>query len=317
MDPPRFDTEPLHTILAQVRGQLARADRAELIVPHPDLGFGRDPPLLPGEPFELAGRRFRHRSLRLWVDLAERLHCRLALPESVGPHHIRLAFERLGPEASWHRSSAPPEQKYGSAGDFSRLDKLEEPRLLLDLLEAVERAAPPPGGRVLGLGINDGREFDLFALLDPERAATLAFTGIDRSASALARARERHPAEHHRFIVLDLSTPDALTTESLGPQRFDLIMALGLLQSPSVDDRALLRTLIRDHATKDGALILGVPNSRYRGGEPIYGARTRNYASPESSLLFKDVAFYRKYLQQHRYRVFVTGKWEVVVVGKR
>lgn len=89
------------------------------------------------------------------------------------------------------------------------------------------------------------------------------------------------------------------------------------MQSPDLDDRALLRTLVQRSVSPGGALVLALPNSRYRGGELLYGARTKNVRQPELSLLVKDIAFYRKYLQQHRFRVNVTGKYQLFVMAKR
>ena len=64
-----------------------------------------------------------------------------------------------------------------------------------------------------------------------------------------------------------------------------------------------------------GALLLSLPNSRYVDGEQLYGARMRNFSQPELSLLVKDLAFYRRYLQQHRRQVFITGKREILVTA--
>jgi hypothetical protein len=50
-------------------------------------------------------------------------------------------------------------------------------------------------------------------------------------------------------------------------------------------------------------------------GELVYGARMKNFRQPELGLLIKDVAFYRKYLQQHGRQVFVTGKHYMLVTG--
>ena len=55
-------------------------------------------------------------------------------------------------------------------------------------------------------------------------------------------------------------------------------------------------------------MILGFPNCRWIDGEMIYGAKAKNYAFPEMSLLYKDVHFCKKYLQQKKFRVTVTGK---------
>jgi hypothetical protein len=43
----------------------------------------------------------------------------------------------------------------------------------------------------------------------------------------------------------------------------------------------------------------------------------RNFAQPELGLVVKDIAFYRKYLQQHGLHVFVTGRNYLFVTGVR
>ena len=87
------------------------------------------------------------------------------------------------------------------------------------------------------------------------------------------------------------------------------------MQSPAVDDRALLRRIVQDHLTPAGAVILGLPNCRYLDGELVHGARMKNFRQPELGLVVKDVAFYRKYLQQHGRQVFVTGHHTLFVTG--
>ena len=71
----------------------------------------------------------------------------------------------------------------------------------------------------------------------------------------------------------------------------------------------------QDHLAPTGAVIFGVPNCRIVDGETQYGARMKNFRQPELGLLVKDVAFYRKYLQQHGRRVFVTGKNYIFVTA--
>jgi len=138
--------------------------------------------------------------------------------------------------------------------------------------------------------------------------APIDVVGIDHSASALDTARARFPA--FRFLEADLGA-----LASLGLGTFDLVISLNTLQSPGVDDRAVLRQVVQHHLAPGGAVILGLPNSRYAGGEIAYGARMKNFRQPELGLLIKDVAFYRKYLQQHGRQVFVTGKHYVLVTG--
>ena len=91
--------------------------------------------------------------------------------------------------------------------------------------------------------------------------------------------------------------------------------SLGTLQSPGIDDREVVRRIVQDHLAPDGAVILGFPNARYVDGELEHGTRMLNYTQPELGALVKDVAFYRKYLQQHGRRVFVTGKYELLITA--
>ncbi|HEY0190955.1 MAG TPA: class I SAM-dependent methyltransferase, partial [Kofleriaceae bacterium] len=161
-----------------------------------------------------------------------------------------------------------------------------------------------PAPRVLDLGVNTGDELRLI-----ERAAPGAHgVGVDHSASALAEARRRFPT--FEFREADLGA-----LAGLGLGRFDLVISLNTLQSAGIDDRAVLRQVVQDHLAPGGAVILGLPNSRYAGGEVSYGARMKNFREPELGLLIKDVAFYRKYLQQHDRQVFVTGKHYLLVTG--
>jgi trans-aconitate methyltransferase len=164
---------------------------------------------------------------------------------------------------------------------------------------------------VLDLGVNDGDELALMIALAPA-LATATFVGVDHSASALAVARARFPADRVALHAADLAA-----LGDLGLGRFDLVVSFGTLQSPSVDDRALLRRVVQDHLTPDGAVILGVPNCRYLDGELVHGARMKNFRQPELGLVVKDVAFYRKYLQQHDRQVFVTGRHTLLVTGVR
>ena len=82
-------------------------------------------------------------------------------------------------------------------------------------------------------------------------------------------------------------------------------------------DRDLLRNLVQNRLTERGALILGFPNSRYVDGEVVYGARMKNFRQAELSLLVKDLAFYKKYLQQHKFKVFITGKYDLLITAVR
>jgi SAM-dependent methyltransferase len=303
---PVFRGEPLLAILAYVESQLAAG--AELIALRaldPDRGRG----CYAGELVELDGVDHVHRPLRVWLDLAERLGLRLLTPRSDGAL-IELRFERLDPRRRWQddRDAAdatrPAIERYGRGSGYARIAKLEDPGFVIDLGEAVARARLGRRPRVLDLGVNTGDELAVVARVAPG----CEVVGVDHSGSALAVARTRYPG--FTFVEADLG---ALATLGLG--EFDLVISLNTLQSPGIDDRALLRQLVQHQLAPRGAVILGLPNARYLDGELAYGARMKNFRQPELGLLIKDVAFYRKYLQQHDRQVFVTGKHTILVTG--
>lgn len=165
--------------------------------------------------------------------------------------------------------------------------------------EALERLGPVE--RVLDLGCHTSDEL----LLIERYVPGAAITAVDRDASALAVARSRFPA-------IDFIEADVMNRE-VG--QFDLVVAIGLLQRGEIDDRELLRRIMQRHLTPTGAVILGIPNCRYVDGEIEYGARMRNFSQPELGLVIKDIAFYRRYLQQHDRQVFVTGKHYLFVTA--
>jgi trans-aconitate methyltransferase len=298
---PVFRCEPLLDIIAFVEFRLAAGDTALAFrVLDPDLGRGRHA----GELVEHAGELHVHRPFRVWVDLADRLGLRLLTPAS-SAGLIRIRLERLAALRSRGvRSPGDPTERYGQGSDYARISKLEDAGFVLDLGDAISRARLGPRPRVLDLGVNTGDELAVVVRARPG----LEVVGVDHSASALAVARARFPA--FAFVEADVG---ALATLGLG--QFDLVIALNTLQSPGIDDRELLRQIVQHHLAPRGAVILGLPNSRYIDGELSYGARMKNFSQPELGLLVKDVAFYRKYLQQHDRQVFVTGKHYVLVTG--
>ena len=297
----------LLAIIEHVESALAAGAQAvELDVLDPDLGRG----LYAGERVEHGGAAYVHRSYRVWIELAGRLGLRMLTPRSLAAPRVRLVLERLDEAARLRPTAEDPTEKYGAASEFARIDKLEDPGFVIDMAEALDRVALPAGARVLDLGVNTGDELALLMALAPAlRDATLV--GIDHSASAIAAARQRfRDAPNVALHEADLATLGAL---DLG--RFDLVLSIGTLQSAGVDDREVVRQVVQHHLTPHGAVIFGFPNCRYIDGEIEYGTRMRNFREPELGLLIKDVAFYRKYLQQHHRQVFVTGKSYVLVTG--
>jgi SAM-dependent methyltransferase len=240
---------------------------------------------------------FVHRPWRVWIDLAERMSLRMLTPQPIAPNLVALRFEPLV------RTKRPREQRsYGPDSQFARVRKAEDPSFVLDLGDALARIALPANARVLSLGVNTGDEIALMI----ELGVDARFVGVDRDAAALAVARARFGA-NVELIEADLA-------ESIAG-RFDLVIAIGVLQSGALDDRALVRRIVQDNLAVDGSVIFGLPNCRYVDGETEYGARMVNFTQPELGLLVKDAAFYRKYLQQHHRQVFVTGKHYLLVTA--
>jgi hypothetical protein len=73
--------------------------------------------------------------------------------------------------------------------------------------------------------------------------------------------------------------------------------------------------VVQNRLKRDGAMILGFPNCRWIDGEMIYGAMMKNYSFSEMSNLYKDVNFAKKYLQQKKFRVTITGKDYIFVTA--
>lgn len=285
----RFTDEPLHVIIAYVAAALVRGEAAELVVLDPDAGRTA----YPGTQVDGGV----HRPWRVWVELADRLNARLSVRTG---SEVLLRFELLDRERTPERGAGS--EAYGAGSGFARIKKLEDPGFVVDLREALGRARLPASSRVLDLGVNSGDELALVYETVPDAVVT----GVDHAETALAVARTRWPLA--TFIQADVAKP-------LGLGRFELVIAIGMMQIGNLDDRTLLRRLVQDHLAPTGAVIIGVPNCRYIDGEVSFGARMLNFSQPELGLVIKDIAFYRKYLQQHHLQVFVTGRNYLFVTG--
>ncbi len=293
-----FTNETLYLIVHHVQEALKQTNKLSFAVPNPDLNQG----LFSGE----QNQGLTHRPWRVWLDLAEKLECRFLTPELISSTHVRVRFEKLA-DAPLSKATNKTE-KYGLASDFQRIQKLEESSFLLDYIESLERIPLKPQSRILSLGVNNAEEFKLFDYFDLSQS--FSFVGIDHSASALSEARVRFADSKYEFICADINNLDRL---ELG--KFNLILAFGILQSPSIDDRTILRNLVQNYLTKQASLIIAFPNSVYKDGELLYGARMKNFSQADLSLLFKDLAYYRKYLHQHKFKVFITGKYYTLMTA--
>jgi 2-polyprenyl-3-methyl-5-hydroxy-6-metoxy-1,4-benzoquinol methylase len=287
-------------VLEDVRAALAGGARViEVRALDPDCGRG----CYPGE--RVDGRV--HRPYRVWLELAERLGLRMLTPQADG-ELVRLRFEQLDPHRRLRPAGIDVTERYGASSEFARISKHEEPGFVLDFADALARVSLAARARVLDLGVNTGDELALAMALAPA-LADASFVGVDHSASAIAVARARFGGR------VSLHVADLAALEALDLGTFDLVISIGTLQSPGIDDREVVRRVVQRHLAPTGAVIFGFPNCRYIDGELEHGTRMKNFRQPELGLLVKDVAFYRKYLQQHHRRVFVTGQHYLFVTA--
>lgn len=294
-----FTCEPLSEILTWAHNTLQDNTTLTFAVLNPDNAQG----MYAGESIIIDGIPYLYRGYKAWSDLGEILFCRMLTPKIITKNTVQITYEKLDLTDSFHHSDAK-EEKYGTTSRFFAIHKNEEPAFLSPYLRALRSVKVGTKRRILNLGINTGDEFDLIrTLLPQEEYRNIELIGIDHSASAIEQARERFPEGNGQFYVHDIND---LALLELG--RFDLIITIGTLQSPGIDFKLLFMKLVQEYLTPDGALILGFPNCRWMGGEMIYGAKAPNYPYSEMTLLYKDVYYCKKYLQQKKFRVTLTGK---------
>ncbi len=297
-----FTNEPLHTILSHLEALLQSKQHISFEVLNPDLHRG----VYAGTLVEAEGRAYRYRSLRAWDELAQLLGCRMLTPERVADTpHIRVTFEKISKNASFHNMPVlQREEKYGTDSPFAQIHKMEEPDFFYYFRQALHNVTLPRRKRILDLGINRADEFEVIRnMVDIKQYQSMELVGIDHSQSAIEAARTAFPEPNARFYTHDINTLDTL---DLG--RFDLLISIGTLQSPGIAFKPLLMELVQTHLSNESALILGFPNARWQDGELVYGAKAPNYTMSEMSLVLNDLMFAKRYLQQKRYRVTVTGR---------
>ncbi len=281
----QFRKESLLEITTWIEEELKTKNLLSFIVPHPDLD--------------------NNRNFKTWIDLAELHFSKLLMPKQIDKNFIQLTFQKLNQANSFHTVNIEKkEEKYGTDSIFFNINKNEVPTFLHAYKKALEAVKIEKRKHVLNLGINKGDEFELIQeLINKTTFENIMFTGIDHSASALSYAKKRFPKENVSFYQQDINA-----IKELNLKKSDLIISIGTLQSPSINYKPFLMSLVQEHLTTDGAFILGFPNSRWIDGELIYGAKAPNYPYSEMSLLFNDVIFAKKYLQQKKFRVTITGR---------
>ena len=306
-----FTHESMLDITTYVKTQLEKGERTvEFCVLSPDYLSNT----YAGKRVEIEGVDFVYRGYKAWSDLAELLYCRMLTPLMEEKHLVRVRFEKLDITESFHHLKATSlQEKYGTDSSFSQINKNEEPAFLYPYMKALENVKVKNRVRILDLGVNSGDEFHLIRqLLKKEEFEKIELVGIDYSASAITEAKKRFPEGNVHFFEHDINRLDEL---ELGI--FDLIISIGTFQSPGIEYKPFLMSLVQNYLTNDGAMILGFPNCRWMGGEMIYGAKVPHYNFSEMGLLFSDVIYAKKYLQQKKFRVTLTGRDYVFLTGTR
>ena len=298
----KFNTFSMLEIIEILKKQLLQIsakDVLEFEVMNPDYLSS----VYSGQQIEIEGELFIYRGYKAWVDLAQILYCRMLTPIVISQIKVIIKFEKLNEDDSFHRQITQKEEKYGSDSIFSQIHKNEETSFIAHYLKALQNVDINKRTRILNLGVNSGDEFDII-LEYASNFKNLELVGIDYCASAVKEAKEKF----QEYSNIDIFLHDINELNSLNFEKFDLIISIGTLQSSNLEFNKLLMSIVQNQLKREGAMILGFPNCRWIDGEMIYGARVKNYAFSEMGLLFKDVIFAKKYLQQKKFRVTITGK---------
>lgn len=277
---------------------------------NPDLGSG----LYAGQNIEIDGKSYLHHSLKAWVGLAELLECRMQMPIAISEYKILIRYQRLAKQKSFHdNKNIEYAEKYGSNSIFSNINKLEEPTFAWYYDNALDAVGVKDRTQILNLGINKGDEFvAIRAKVDKSIFENINMVGIDHSSSAITQAQKVLDEKNVKLLCHDINA-----LKELDIPKSDLVISIGTLQSPNINTKILLMSLAQEYMSIDGAMILGFPNTRWKDGEMIYGAKAPHYPYPEMSMVIKDIYWIKKYLQQHKYRVTVTGREYLFLVATR
>ena len=305
----RFTDESMLTIFQVLENALQKQTDIIFEVLNPDAYSG----LYAGTLVTVKATSYCYRSLRSWLDLAQQLGCRMLTPLKNSDTTILLRFQKLKTDSFHQDSPTDKSEKYGVASSFSEINKNEEPAFLFAYMQALNIVKLSTRKSVLNLGINRGDEFALIQeLLPKEDFKQVKLVGIDHAQSAIDAAQKRFTQPNLHFYSHDINRLDAL---DLG--RFDLIISIGTLQSPGINYKPFLMDLVKNYLNDDGAIILGFPNSRWIDGEMVYGAKMRNYRESDLSLVLNDIDFAKRYLQQKKFTVRISGKEYIFLTALR
>ncbi len=304
-----FTDQTMQEILPVLQKELATQNTIAFSVLNPELGEG-----YAGSKIDINEKTYICRGFKTWMDLSELLMCKILMPKEGEYPLITLRFKKLETDSSFHlNNNNKKEEKYGVDSQFFEIHKMEEPAFLYYYQQALTNVKLENRTRILNLGVNRGDEFEVIRnRLDNQTYQSMEFVGIDHSKTAIEYAEGLFKEENVTFYAEDINNLDTL---DLG--KFNLLISIGTLQSPSINFKPFFMNLVQNYLEKDSAIILGFPNSRWIGGEMVYGAKAPNYVMSEMSLLFNDVIFCKKYLQQKKYRVTITGKHYIFLTATK
>ena len=218
--------------------------------------------------------------------------------------NYQVTLEKLVTTNSFHKdASTNIERKYGKDSQFAKIDKPSQPAFLHYYLQALKNAKVETRNKILNLGVNQADEFEVIKK-NVTNFNELELLGLDYVPSAIESAKEKFKDDSN----VTLKVGDINKLNELGLERYDLIISIGTLQSSGINFNEKFMEIVQNYLKKDGAMILGFPNCRWIDNEMIYGAKAKNYSFSELSVLYKDVMFCKKYLQQKKFRVTITGK---------
>ena len=296
----KFINEEMFEIIQYLENELKNNNEISIEVLNPNV---KDD-IYAGEKLKIENNKFIYRSYKSWSDLAEILFCKM-LVIHLYENTVILKFQKLNKLDSFHNDlNDEKNEKYGENSTFFRINKNEEPVFVYTYLNALKNVKIEEKRNILNLGINKADEFEVIKkLVDEKILNEMNLVGIDYSKSAIEYSKNRFPDENFTFYNHDINRLNELDLK-----KADLLISIGTLQSSGLNFKLLFMDLIQNYLEDKGSIILGFPNCRWINGEMIYGAKAANYSYSEQSVLYKDVYFCKKYLQQKKYRVTLTGK---------
>jgi len=238
-----------------------------------------------------------------FIDLANSFYLKFLTPV-ITNEYIILNFEKLNRSNSFHKTISSKE-KYGVKSEFFRIDKLSKFSFIHYFKQSLHNAKIEKRKDILNLGVNKGDEFSFIKdILDDDIFNAQNYTGVDFSSSAIKYAKGLFKEDKN----INLFCEDINNLTNLKLERFDMIISIGTLQSSTLNLKPLFMDIVQSYASGDGAIILGFPNCRWVDEQMIYGAHVPNYNFSELGTIISDIHFCKKYLQQKKYRVTITGK---------